>query len=295
MSMAMSEKNINEISHQTLIKLRAVYDALKTAEKKAADFLLREPVFFAKSAVTDAADKAGCSEATLVRLAKKLGYEGYPELKAALLSDGKDDSPSGLYDDISVLDDDTDVIRKVFHASIQALHDTLGVLDKKEYQKAVEAICAAKKIIFCGAGDAYTVAQSGYHKFIRIGLNVQISADLDVQLITASHLQKGDVIIAISHFGKTKSIVDTVKYGRSVGATIISITNFPISPLQKNSDILLLTAAFTNHLKGEVMSKRIAELCILESLFINVLLKRKEELSENLYKSNVALEVNKFK
>jgi len=49
-----------------------------------------------------------------------------------------------------------------------------------------------------------------------------------------------------------------------------------------------------HNIRGEVISKRIAQLCILESLYINVLLKPKEKTIENLEKSDLAVELNKL-
>jgi len=281
------------IPHSCLVKLQAIYDSLKSAEKKAADLLLEKPEFFGGATIVDAAEAAGCSEATLVRLARKLGYGGYPELKAILIQD-RDENPAQLYKGITEDDDYITIAEKVFRASIQALEDTLNILDRDKYKMAVDAMCGAKRLVFCGVGDAAAVARSGFQKFIRVGMNVQASEDMDVQLIAVSHLSKGDVVVAISHSGRTKSVVDIVKFARSTGATVISITNYPVSPLAKNSDIVLLTAAFAEHVKGEVMSKRVAELCVLESLYVNVLLKCKSQLAGELERSNLGLQVNKL-
>lgn len=293
MAVIITEKSAELIPHSCLVKLQAVYDSLKSAERKAADLILEKPTFVSKATIVEAAEEGGCSEATFVRLAKKLGYRGYPELKVDL-SKGRMEGAHNLYEGITEEDSCENVVKKVFQASIQALTDTLNILDMGEHNKAIEAISNANKLVFCGVGDAANVAQSGYQKFIRIGANVQASADPDVQLITASHLSIGDVLIVISHSGRTKSIIDLVKYTKETGATIICITNYPVSPLAKNSDITLLTAAFAEHIKGEVMSKRVAELCILESLFVNVLLRQKEKFLEDLNRSNMALEANKL-
>jgi len=293
MPIDITEHSTEYIPHHCLVKLQAVYDMLKTAEKKAADLMLSKPEFLAQATIGEAAEQAGCSVATFVRLARRLGYSGYPELKSQL-REKEEDSALQLYEGISPVDSYRDVVRKVFQTSIQALNDTLNVLNMEDYEKAVDAIAKSNRIVFCGVGDAANVAQSGYQKFIRAGIHVQASADPDVQLITASHLKKGDVLVAISHSGRTKSIVETVKFTRSTGATIIAITNYPVSPMAKNADIILMTAAFTEHIKGEIMSKRVAELCLIESLFVNVLLKRQEALSTNLQRSNRALEVNKI-
>lgn len=293
MQFKLTEDSIYKIPHDCLIKLQAIYDTLKSAEKKAADLFLEMPDFFANASIVEAANKAGCSEATFVRLARKLGYSGYPEMKSILLGNNGNGYIQP-YADITEDDDYDVVIDKVFQVSIQALKDTLNILDKEEYKKAVDAICGTNKLVFSGVGDAATVARSGYQKFMRLGINVHASEDQDVLLVGVAQMAKDDVLIAISHSGRTKSVLDVVKYARSLGVTTICITNYPISPLAKNSDIVLLTAAFTEHAKGEVVSKRVAQMCILESLYINVLLKRKKELIENLDRSNQVVEVNKL-
>ena len=293
MPININEYNAVKIPHHCFVKLQASYDSLKTAEKKAADLLLEKPEFFGRATIIEAAEAAGCSEATLVRLARRLGYGGYPELKAAI-GRGDDSSPVKLYQEISTEDSCGEVIKKVFKASIQALEDTLEVLDKSEYEKAVASICACRKLLLYGVGDAAAVARSGFQKFFRVGLDVQAPEDMDVQLISLSRMSRGDVMIAISYSGRTRSVVDVVKYAKSQGITVIAITNYPVSPLAKNSDYILLTAAFTEHVKGEVISKRVAELCILESLFVNVLLKCRDDKVESLEQSNTALEINKI-
>ncbi|WP_341875988.1 MurR/RpiR family transcriptional regulator [Defluviitalea saccharophila] len=295
MPLKIIEKYTKRIPHSCLVKLQAVYDSLKTAEKKAADLLLSRPEFFANSSIVEASEAAQCSEATFVRLAQRLGYSGYVDLKEHFSEKiAVEDNPTHLYSGISENDDYATIASKVFKATMQALEDTLEILDKKQYKEAVGALCSSNKILLCGIGDAAAVIQSGFQKFIRIGLNVQASPDPDVQMIYISHMKKGDVLIAVSHSGRTKSIVEAAKYAKSKDVKVISITNYPVSPLAKNSDIILLTAAFTEHMEGEIMSKRVTELCVLESLYINVLLKCRNKLCESLDCSNIALEKNKL-
>lgn len=297
MSLNIPPENLIHIPHSLVVKIRAIYFTLKSAEKKAMDLLINDPVFFAQATISEAARDANCSEATMVRLARRLGFEGYTELKQYLkgddeLNNGKNDVI--LYESITKDNSYEEVAKKVFQSSIQALTDTINILDMNEYKRAVEAISSADRILFCGAGDAANVARSGYQKFIRAGFNVHVSTDLDLQLIAASQLKEKDVVIAVSHSGRTKCVVDLVKYAKAIGATIISITNYPVSPLAKNSDILLLTAAFEEHSKGEVISNRLAELCILESLYINSIIMLEEKVVEKLRQSNAALGINKI-
>lgn len=93
---------------------------------------------------------------------------------------------------------------------------------------------------------------------------------------------------------KSKTVVNTVKLASRSGVTAVAITNFPVSPLTKHSDIVLLTAAFSKHVTGEVISKRITELCIIESLYINYMIPKGRPVLARLAKSNRAVSQNKL-
>jgi len=305
-----------------MLKIKAVYDTLKSAERRAVDFLLKFPHKAATLSITRYAEQAGCSEATVVRMAKRLGYEGFPELKSVLArsdrqaseqpqkesggsqkeSEGSQKESGGSqkesegfeYEGISSSDSTVKVVGKVFETTAAAIRDTFDVLDEKQHESAVRALLKARRILFCGVGDAALVAMEAYQRFIRIGEHCLVSVDPDVQLIMSSQLFKGDVVVAISHSGKSKTVVNTVKLARRSGVTVVAITNFPVSPLTKHSDIVLLTAAFSKHVTGEVISKRVTELCIIESLYISYVIRKGRPVQDRLEKSNRAVGQNKL-
>lgn len=291
-----------------MLKIKAVYDTLKSAERRAVDFLLKFPQKAATLSITRYAEQAGCSEATVVRLAKRLGYEGFPELKSEVARSAKPASEQARkvseqapkasedfeYEGISSSDSTLKVVGKVFETTVGAIRDTFKVLDMTQYERAVKALLKAKSILFCGVGDAALVATEAYQRFIRIGKHCLVSVDPDVQLIMSSQLTRGDVVVAISHSGKSKTVVNAVRLARRSGVTVVAVTNFPVSPLTKQSDIVLLTAAFSEHVTGEVISKRITELCIIESLYINYMIRKGRPVLARLAKSNRAVSQNKL-
>ncbi|MFR1306360.1 SIS domain-containing protein [Hominenteromicrobium sp.] len=116
----------------------------------------------------------------------------------------------------------------------------------------MDAILAAGRLQFAGIGDAGVVAMSGYYKFFRLGMNVYFSQDYDVALMMTSQLGKGDVLVAVSHSGKTKTTLNTLHCAKERGATVIAVTNSPYSPIGKQADILLSTAVFGENMIGEV-------------------------------------------
>jgi RpiR family transcriptional regulator, carbohydrate utilization regulator len=278
------------VPHRCLVRVRGVYHSLKTAERKAADYLLASPDAIHEAGVAEFAEQAGCSEATVVRLAQRLGYDGYP----ALRNDFGAPELAVPYLDIAMGDPPATILSKVFANSIQALEDTLAALDPVQYKDAVEAMVAAKSLAFFGLGNAAVVAREAYHKFLRVGVSSHTAEDPDLQLIILStHLARGDVLVAISYSGESKPIISAARVARDRGIRVLAITNFPRSSLAKMADLVLLTAVFQEHLNGEIASQRLAQLAVLESLYVNYLVRKGASVRKALATANRVLGMNK--
>jgi len=290
----MATRNLERVPHDVLIRLQALQISLKRAERRIADYMLAHPEKIGGVTIVELANRCGASEATIVRLSKKLGFEGFPELKASF-SSVEEGEKHFEYEGIHSSDDPMTVVRKVFDATRDAIRDTLGVLAQDDYIRALDALIGARRIMFCGLGDASAVALEAYSRFTRIGEQCLFSEDPDQQLIQAAHLQKGDVLFAISHTGRSRTVLDAVRRGKKSEATILLITNFPVSPLAKQADVVLLTSAFsTQEMTGEVMSKRVTELCIVESFYVNYLMRKGRSALKKLNISNESVRVNKI-
>ncbi|HET6440112.1 MAG TPA: MurR/RpiR family transcriptional regulator [Anaeromyxobacter sp.] len=289
----MNEPSLNRIPRNCAVRLQAVYTGLRKAERRAADFLLAHPEEIHDLPIVSFADRAGCSEATIVRLSQRMGYDGYPELKAEFRP-----SPDGTdmfeYRGLRPDDGPTAVMRKILDASAQAISDTASVIDAAAYEGTLKALCRARAIMFCGVGNAAVVAQEAYLQWVRVGFPVSYAVDPDLQLVLASQLKPGDVLVAISHTGQTRSLLNVVREAARAGATVVAITNFPLSALAKQCHFVLQTAVYAAYVSGEIVTKRIAELCIIESLFVNFLMRRKGTYAAQLSASNEVLKANKI-
>jgi DNA-binding MurR/RpiR family transcriptional regulator len=287
----MNHENLSRVPHEFALRIQAIYDDLKSAERKAVDFILKSPEELPGLNIVDFAGRAGCSEATIVRLSKRLGYDGYPQLKAAF-DENQESSDTG-YQEIAPEDPPLTVMKKVFESGITALEDTLQLLDSEQYAAALEAIVASKQLLVCGLGDAGVVATETSYRFNRIGKRCHAPMDPDMQLIHASKLQPGDVFVGISHSGRSATITGVAEVAAASGATVIAITNFPTSPLAKLATYILQTAVFTKNWTGEIMAKRLAQLCIIESLHANCLMREGESAVRELRASNQVVRRNK--
>jgi DNA-binding MurR/RpiR family transcriptional regulator len=253
-----------------IAQLRNASD-FRPAERKVVDAVLSNPSRAVHLTITELALEAGVSDATVVKFCKRLGCRGFQEFKILLAQDVAVKTQP-IYGAIE-LDDDVETIRdKIFQASITALQDTWRVLDPKTLQTAVQILSSAGEIHFYGIWASGNVAVDAAQKFSRIGLRANAFVDYHAQITRASLLKPGDVAVGISYSGETWEIVDALQTARSAGAATIAITNYPSSPVAGAADHVLLISSQESILRGGAISSRIAQLSVIDTLFIAVAL-----------------------
>jgi DNA-binding MurR/RpiR family transcriptional regulator len=242
-------------------------DSLKRAEKKVAKYVINNVSEVVHSSIMEVAEKSGVADATVVRFCRTFGLKGFQDLKIQLARELVSEKER-VIEDIKEADPADVVLKKVFEESIQSLNDTLNIIDKKEIRKAVTLLKKAKKIFFIGVGTSGPNVIDAYNKFLRLGINCLCHTDSHLQVMTAALLQKGDVIVAVSHSGSTKDPIETIEVAKKNGAKVVSITNNSLSPLTKVSDVKLFTASRETKFRSEAMSSRISQTGILNSLYM---------------------------
>ncbi len=277
---------------ESIVRIQNIYSSLRESEKKVCDYIKENYSDIIHLSITELAERSNSSEATVVRLCKSLGYKGYQEFKIKLAQETIEPTHQ-IHEELEKDDDIPTIKNKVFNADIQALYDTLKVLDDNEFQKAVNLISKARNVEFCGIGGSGSVALDAQHKFLKIGVKSSAYLDSNLQAMSASLLGEGDVVIAISHSGESKSILEVLKIARKVGASTITITNYGKSSILKVSDVVLYTASKETAFKSDAVASRLAELVIIDALFASVAFSRYEKSYENITKTREATTYHK--
>lgn len=270
-----------EKANNSRIVMRSLYPSMHDAEKKIADILMDQTELAVNMTVAQLASKAGVADSSIIRFCQKLGFNGFTELKINLAKHLQ--QPGKLIHENIKRDDSYPVITaKVFASSIQALEDSLKVLDQKELTKAVELVLNAKRIEFYGVGTSASIAMDAYYRFMRIGLHTYAATDPHISRLSASMLDSECVAVGISHTGRSKDTVRAVEIAKEKGAKIISITSYIESPIAKLADSLLFTSTSETRFLKEAVSARIAQIALLDSLYTCVAVQKYDTVVENI-------------
>ena len=221
----------------------------------------------------------GVSESTVVRFAVELGFDGYPSMQKAMREMVLNRLTS--VQRIEVASDrigDQDVVSMVLHSDMEKLRQTGEILDRDAFQASVGAILSAKRIYIVGVRSAAPLANFlGYY----LGYMFR-----NVHIVTASGssemfekivgITAEDVVIAFSFPRYSTATLRAAGYCRSVGATVVGVTDNRQSPLAQASDHVLLA-------KSDMVSlvdTLVAPLSVANALIVALAAKRESELAK---------------
>lgn len=276
-----------------LPRIRSGFNELTKTEQKTATYILENPSDVIHMTITELAEAAKNAEATVFRLCKKLGFSGYQELKIALAGDLYTPLES-VYKEVDPADSIGTMISKIFHGISEGLQDTLKIIDEDAVEKAIVAITSAKRIDVYGSGGSAVIASDIEHRFMRFGISVRAYSDPHLQIASATLLEPGDVVIAVSHTGANRDILDAVKVANSNHVTTIAITSYMRSPLSQMAKIALHGMGREVTYRSEAMASRMIHLAIVDVLYIGSLLRQQDKIIENMNKVRKAIAKRKM-
>lgn len=276
------------MTQSCLGNIRSYYPRLSEKEKKIASYILEHPDKIIHSTINEVAEDLAVADATVFRFCKRIGFKGYQAMKIALASEVITPIKQ-IHEQITEGDDEKVISEKVFNSNIRTLENTLQILDQHAMQKAVELIYQANRVEFYGTGGSMVIAMDAYHKFIRTGVKAFAFIDSHFQLMSASQLTKNDLAVIISHSGTNKDTINILQMAKKNGAKSIGITSFPKSPIAQNVDVALFTSSDETEYRSEALASRIAQLSLIDALYVNLMIKNKEKAKESLEKVRDAI------
>jgi DNA-binding MurR/RpiR family transcriptional regulator len=262
--------------------------SLTPLEARVVDSVCGRKDFSDATSLKDVADDAGVSEAMVVKIAKKLGFSGYRDFRQNVATYSRL-QVAEMHEDLSPDDTGRDIVNKVFRASVQALEETLAIADVEAFERAATFIHVARQCDLYGVGGSAQIARDVSHKFLRIGVRASVFDDAHMMAMSASLLGTADVAIGFSHTGATAVVLDALQLARKSGARTIAVTNYMNAPIADHADVVLCSTARGSPLLGENAAARIAQLTILDAIFVMVAQRDYEAAERNLARTKGAV------
>ena len=238
-----------------LKRLEMVCPSLPRSEKKVVDYVLSRPEDVIHHSITELAEIVGVGEATVYRLVRKLGFEGFQAFKIELARElSREEAPKeGPLQ--SLVSEIEDVINTMKNMS-----------NYEDFETAVDHIVNSDRVVFFGVGLSGVAAQYGSVKMSMLRIPAFHYNDPHLQVVVAANLTSRDTVVAISHSGNIRDTVKSTKVAKDVGAKIIAITSGVDSSLARLGDVVLYSGPQGRKMY-DFMRGNVGEIVVVELLF----------------------------
>ena len=275
--MALSDNVTSVLTVSIQTSIQSHVDSFPPTMRRVADVILERPQIVMENTISELARACDTSEASIVRFCRALGFTGYPQLKLQLAAElakesaefgGNGDGAYGA--DISPSDTLAEMVAKIAGSEILGIRETADSLDMEVLQRVIRRLERAKRVVLFGVGASNAGAQDLAQKLLRIGHVALAFHDAHDALVSAALVEQGDVAIGFSHNGRTRETMAFLSAARRNGAHTVAVTNVPDSPLAEQAESVLRTAVRETTFRSGAMASRIAQLTIIDYLFVGV-------------------------
>lgn len=222
-----------------LSRIQSIQTELSSAEKKIFDFIKENPEQIATMTAEQIANASSVSAPTVVRFAKKIGFNSLTEFKIRLSTDLQQNFNPDSYADVALNESIASLKNKLSQNAQLTIHETAKLLDERLLLKAAEHLESASRIIVAGSGASHLVAEDISQKWGRIGTNITVENDYNSLVPQLTNASKKTVLWLVSNSGTTPEIIGYAKTAKQLGIPLITLTRFGPNPLSKLATVPL--------------------------------------------------------
>lgn len=265
--------------------LSQVYPKLGRKAQRIADLLLNNPGKVLEESANTVAKYCGCDQATVVRFAQQLGYNGYTELKFAIARE-----EGGAWQNLNLNHESNrkfdGICGKLLQLHTEALKTTLANACEELCDVLTTKIMLSKRVMLCGCGTSRLASEDLNIKLMRMGINTFCFPDPQMWKTFIGYLDSEDVLILFSNSGETSEIVEIAGIARKKAIYIAAVTGFEGSSLASLADSVFFTSC-----SGErpiplgAMASRAAQSVMVDLIAICLSIKNEKQAWDYLGKS----------
>ncbi|MDQ4212331.1 MurR/RpiR family transcriptional regulator [Microbacterium capsulatum] len=263
----------NELSITQRISLRR--PAMPRAMAKIAEVILAHPTAPVELTITELADRAGTSPATVTRFCRAIGFDGYTQFRVGVAAEsGRGDAGTtwrtDIADDISQDDPADRVLLTLLGLHTRSMETTTSLLDLDDVQLVARAIAESRHVDIYGVGGSGVIAEEFRGRLYRIGVNAHSWSDVHDGLTSAVLQDGSSVAVGISNTGSTEETIEMLSHARAAGALTVAITARADSWLASIADVAFITSSASPTDRPDDLSIKHAQLLVIDLLYVLV-------------------------
>ncbi|OJG76135.1 MurR/RpiR family transcriptional regulator [Enterococcus pallens] len=212
-------------------------------ERIVVDFILDKQEQIEPYSTKSIAGETYTSPSVLIRIAKKLNFNGWNDFKQAFLEEVHylQSSFSNLDANkpFSSKDSPMAIAAKITQLKIESANDTLSLLKHDTLRKAVRILEDANNVKVFGLYNTLFLGEEFVHKLKHINKRSEIVMVPNALYQEATMMTSDECAVCLSYSGETGELLDTCKILRENKVPIIAITSIGENSLSRLADVTL--------------------------------------------------------
>lgn len=272
-----------------IVRLKAYRKTASSSEKALIDYILKNSDQVAKISVQQLGTDTFTSPSTIVRLCRKIGFEGFKDFKKSLIVELTLQNKTSLQEEQAIEPGDTvdRIMDKLIYKHMMSIEETRTLIDSHVFEKCIELMHKVSTIYLFGMGSSYLVAKDLQQKLMRVNKPCVCFEDYHMQILQARNISAKDLAIVISYSGQTKEMITCSEMIQKSRAKSIAITRFGTSPIGELCDYTLFVTANEPLKRSGAMTSRIAQLCLVDMLYISYIQRHSDEAFQHILKTQL--------
>jgi DNA-binding MurR/RpiR family transcriptional regulator len=220
-------------------RIRSLFERLTRAERQLANLMLENYPVSGLGSITALAEGSGVSTPTVARMARKLGFQGFPELQAQLRAEleATISSPIAKHDLWARDVPDTHILNRFADAAMENMRQTLRQLDPATFDAVVGLLSDRRRAVHV-VGGRITRSLADYFfthmQVIRSGVTL-IAANANTWPHYVLNMQAGDVLVAFDIRRYEHDILRLAEMARARDVSVVLLTDQWGSPVARHA------------------------------------------------------------
>lgn len=212
------------------------YKILSESERHLLEYIVKHIDAIPNMSIVKLSEEASVSTATIVRLMKKIGYDGFTSFKYKIKDHVRQASP----DEMNSLDMIEAKINSAIKKNEQEVLNTISMLSMGNIEDAIQKLYHSSKIYIFARGFSEMIAKEMAIKFQLTGKNCEMHNDPNIIKLISKRIKKTEIVIFVSLNGETEELVEACKNLKMRNVSTITLTAGIDSSLAELSEIVLL-------------------------------------------------------
>lgn len=290
----------NNNNSSVLLEIKSHYPQMNDAMRRIADYVVSSDHYSVYLTAAELAGASGVSTASVSRFVRSLGCRDFDEFRFKMLLEQQEqkeqrfsDNNTLSYNGETINGTAQEICKIIFSKSIHEIVETWNMIDVDQLEKIADSLEKARRIIVIAVGRSKLTAEALFSRLYRIGYPIFLFSDAHEIVNITSIMESEDVLVAISNFGRSKSIVEGVWRAKKRNVHTVGITSVKGSPLSLSADDLLYSAYdYSTDNSGKLYDpsgENTAQLVLIDCLYM--LIARKNEKRNLAYFKTFSREI----